>query len=380
MRLKKKFANTSIVLLSILFSLLCLELGVRLSSPFPTFSVRYPIGLHLNELTTSQPHVFDLNLGYRHKPGYYHEKHPNFGGLTFTSYRDGTRSNLSETGKYFAEKKFLQPNFNQQKSVIATGDSFTSGNEVGNNQTWPAILEKISEKRVVNGGVGGYSIIQSTLIAEQLAKHTGINRLIISIIPDDIERAEHSIYQGVPRPYYSSSDSNLIIYYNHIENITNFSKDDVNSMKEHLDNYGRSFLLMEILRRIYIKPEVFYYFGFHKKENIDGSIIGCKLMERLNKFSKDNNAKIAILFQYPDYYFYKPKKLINVLNKVAIIKKCAINNDLFVLDMYESLEEVFRENIKSFEELYVDRNRHMSKIGNLFVANFIQKNLFYKWF
>jgi hypothetical protein len=151
-------------------------------------------------------------------------------------------------------------------------------------------------------------------------------------------------------------------------------------MKEHLDNYGRSFLLMEILRRIYIKPEVFYYFGFHKKENIDGSIIGCKLMERLNKFSKDNNAKIAILFQYPDYYFYKPKKLINVLNKVAIIKKCAINNDLFVLDMYESLEEVFRENIKSFEELYVDRNRHMSKIGNLFVANFIQKNLFYKWF
>ena len=53
--------------------------------------------------------------------------------------------------------------------ILAVGDSFTFGDEVNDGQTWPAQLQLLTGRRVLNGGVSGYGFDQIVLRAEQLA-------------------------------------------------------------------------------------------------------------------------------------------------------------------------------------------------------------------
>ena len=44
---------------------------------------------------------------------------------------------------------------------MAVGDSFTFGDEVNDGQTWPAQLQQLTGRRVINGGVSGYGFDQT---------------------------------------------------------------------------------------------------------------------------------------------------------------------------------------------------------------------------
>ena len=50
--------------------------------------------------------------------------------------------------------------------ILAVGDSYTYGEEVGENDSWPAQLQRIKNQRVLNAGVSGYGFDQSVLRAE----------------------------------------------------------------------------------------------------------------------------------------------------------------------------------------------------------------------
>lgn len=54
------------------------------------------------------------------------------------------------------------------KPILAVGDSYTFGDEVSDWETWPAQLQKLSGRRVINGGVFGYGIDQAFLRARRL--------------------------------------------------------------------------------------------------------------------------------------------------------------------------------------------------------------------
>src|ERR1041384_48040 len=49
------------------------------------------------------------------------------------------------------------------RPILAVGDSFTFGDEVADDETWPAHLEKLLQQRVLNGGVFAYGIDQMVL-------------------------------------------------------------------------------------------------------------------------------------------------------------------------------------------------------------------------
>src|SRR5690349_13483737 len=44
--------------------------------------------------------------------------------------------------------------------ILALGDSMTEGFAVGNDETWPAQLERLTGRRVLNAGVRGYGLDQ----------------------------------------------------------------------------------------------------------------------------------------------------------------------------------------------------------------------------
>jgi len=97
----------------------------------------------------------------------------------------------------------------QGPTVVAVGDSFTYGDEVDDRDTWPAILEGLLERPVINGGVFGYGFDQSVLRGEVLLETFPADLLIVSLIADDIDRCEYAYRYGW-KPYFEVEEDGLV--------------------------------------------------------------------------------------------------------------------------------------------------------------------------
>ncbi len=109
----------------------------------------------------------------------------------------GTRSNGSDIA------------LPERPVILAVGDSFTFGEDVGDAASWPAALERRLHRRVINGGVPGFGIDQSVLRAEQLTMAYQPNAVILSFIPHDVARSEMSVYAGHAKPYFTVEKGRL---------------------------------------------------------------------------------------------------------------------------------------------------------------------------
>jgi hypothetical protein len=99
------------------------------------------------------------------------------------------------------------------RPILAVGDSFTFGDEVGDSETWAARLEALLNRRVVNAGVGAYGIDQAFLRAERLLGTYDPDVVILSFISDDISRTEYSYYpygRGW-KPYFTYESGSLVL-------------------------------------------------------------------------------------------------------------------------------------------------------------------------
>ncbi len=94
--------------------------------------------------------------------------------------------------------------------VLAVGDSFTFGDQVGDADTWPAALERQLRRPVWNGGVFGYSFAQTVLRAERLLAALPVATLVASVIPDDIKRCELS-KRFTEVPWFELVDGELVL-------------------------------------------------------------------------------------------------------------------------------------------------------------------------
>ena len=92
---------------------------------------------------------------------------------------------------------------------MAFGDSFTFGDDVLDNQTWPAALENILQQPVLNAGVNAYGIDQACMRAEKLLAKYQPAVIIVAFISDDIHRAEYSYFSRKWKPYYEYGPNGL---------------------------------------------------------------------------------------------------------------------------------------------------------------------------
>ncbi len=98
---------------------------------------------------------------------------------------------------------FMQP------PVLVTGSSFAKGDEVADEEAWPAYLQGMLGRRVLNGGVGGYSLDQTVLRTERLALQAKPKLIIASFTPDDVRRTELKVAWSRDKPYFTSTDGRL---------------------------------------------------------------------------------------------------------------------------------------------------------------------------
>jgi hypothetical protein len=88
--------------------------------------------------------------------------------------------------------------------VLVVGGSFTFGEQVSDNETWPACLERKLARGVDNGGVSGYGTAQALRRASLKLAEKSYTTLVLSAFIDPTDsnfaRDRLSYRQGFPRP------------------------------------------------------------------------------------------------------------------------------------------------------------------------------------
>lgn len=143
-------------------------------SPFMAGSYR---DLRIDLIRRGYPAAHDSELGYVPRPGF--QSADNRWQAMVTIDERGIRQNGG-------------PRPAGERWIVAAGDSFAFGDQVGDAETWPAELERRLQRPVLNGGVFGYSLAQVVLRAERLITEYPTAQLVLSFIPDDIARCRQS--------------------------------------------------------------------------------------------------------------------------------------------------------------------------------------------
>lgn len=86
--------------------------------------------------------------------------------------------------------------------IVAFGDSMTEGYAVGDDETWPAALERLTHRPVLNAGVRGYDLDQMVLRAERLVPELNPSTVVLAFIADDISRTALAVRDFRSKPYF----------------------------------------------------------------------------------------------------------------------------------------------------------------------------------
>jgi len=168
-------------------------------------------------------------------------------------------------------------------AILAVGDSFTFGDEVEDGETWPAYLEDLLGKRVLNAGVGAYGIDQAFLRAKLFLDKHDPDLVILSFISDDINRTEYSHYPYAYRrgwkPYFEYVDGSLIL-----RNVPVPQEPAPRSFRTLRHVLGFSVLADAILGRVF--PRWWRNMPVIQQMHHDGENVSVELLVRLDGLTK----------------------------------------------------------------------------------------------
>jgi len=231
----------------------------------------------------------------------------------------------------------------ERPTVVAVGDSFTFGQDVGDSESWPAALERLLGYRVVNGGVNAFGLDQAVLRGERLTEIFSPDLLIVSFIPHNVVRCEYSYFLGHPKPYFELDGAGL---------------------RQHPPPVPRSWFA-PIRDRILSTSMAAYLFEHslvwegpaEERVHGEGQEVACRLMQRLADLGRARGARVLVFAQSQQA---SPEPDAAMKDRVLA---CAREHGLSTLDLFPTLAQL-PENER--EKLF---SGHMTPAGNLFVAN-----------
>jgi len=321
---------------------------------------------------------FDELLGYVPHEGFSAIMNaPPWHGGKLTIRKDGFRSNGSEPPPLPAD-------------VLVVGDSFTFGDQVSDNETWPACLERKLGRGVDNGGVTGYGTAQALRRASLKLAEKSYTTVVLSTLVGPVDwnfGRDRLIFRGgTPKP--------AVI---HTKNGIGWSAvPDPNTPGTHFNPlyhglyhgalyfvYERSEILRLILDRFF--P--------------DNNIVGDQLMIvhpnavdeneivdwTLRKFSKLEIKNKMLLLQYGQ----QGLDTTEVAERRKLILGIANELSLKVIDTYDVLRNakekrpqlcvVCRNPLPLMDELwYLDNSYHHTPLGNELVCSYLFEQGFSK--
>ncbi|MEM8811846.1 MAG: hypothetical protein AAGF59_04445 [Pseudomonadota bacterium] len=354
---KEAVYGTGLLAASLLIGLVMIEAGFRVLNDIPFWPIENHIAREQALLNTQTANAYDPDLGWVLKPGI--ASNPQDQDTSFTTGDLGIRMNSSTVRPL------------PKGAILAVGDSFTAGSEVGDRHSWPAQLESMVGEPVVNGGVGGWAADQIVLRAEKLAPVLEPHTIVISFLADDILRAGFRVYGSANKPWFDLDGDDKLVRHN----------DPVPVFSGKPSEIGFS-----PIGYFHIATFVADRLGFgdwlrRGDQNIrngnDPVAVSCKLLERAHKrFSADGRRTIFLLQHGGDDRHDRTSQKPHADKVVA----CARAAGIETIDTWPPLLEEFRQGPDVYRRLFVMHDNgqlygHMSPEGNALIARLVAEKL-----
>jgi len=168
--------------------------------------------------------------------------------------------------------------------VLAVGDSGAFGDEVEDNQSWPAHLERRLGRRVGNAGVGGYGIDQVVLRAERRVDREPVDIVVLSFVSDDVTRCGYS-FRHRWKPWFRLDNGGLVL-------VPPPPPDVPLPESPWLVALGHSHLGRFVMERAL--PEIWKR-STHRRVQNDAFEVASRLLNRLNRHVTARGAKLLVV-------------------------------------------------------------------------------------
>ncbi len=352
--LREALKNTALVIASVAAFASVIELGLRAINAQPLWPDR---NLLLARILVTN--VADIS-----------EYHPVLGwvmrsGLSF----DSSKPQSFTTGEFGIRMNTstIKPEL-PRDAILAVGDSFTAGSDVGDADTWPAQLEQMLGEPVINAAVGGWASDQIVLRAEELMPKLMPKTLIVSFLENDILRAEYKVYGGGPKPYFLIDNGKLELANVPVPRTIPSDPREIGIARAI---FGYSYAVDWTMSRLGM--EAWFRVTPHAKAATDPSEVSCLLIKRLKRETDARGIRLIFLLQWAGNAI---AQLTARPFHAAHVLRCAQEADIQIVDTWEPLKSVLAQGEQHLKALSIMHQNdtvfgHMSHAGNHLVADLL---------
>ena len=336
---------------SIAATFVVLELGLRVYEGVRVLRITNFIADQVDQFRARTRSVYDEKLGWKA--------------------RSDVHDRFFNTGQYGIRLANRVDRPVPQGAILASGDSFTFGEEVDDDESWPADLEAITGTPVINAATGAWGTDQIVMRAEEMLEIAHPKVLVLGYFWPDMERTELAIMSGGQKPYYTIEAGELVLHNVPVPRFTGVDQ-ELGWARSVL---GYSFAFTWFAQRFGLQG--WLYRGFTKTKRATpegtGQQITCLLMKRLKQRTQAVPIRLVLVMQYgfSDFAGPQPAAAIAVLN-------CGRDLGFDQIDTWAPLAEIRASDPARFQALFRFHQTvagHMSALGNWVVATVIAERL-----
>ena len=243
--------------------------------------------------------------------------------------------------------------------IVALGDSMTEGYAVGNDETWPAHLERLTGRRVLNAGVRGYGLDQIVLRAERIVPAIKPSTVVLAFIADDISRTALSVRDAKGKPYFVPEGEGLAL---RNVPVPVAGRSSLMMAARHL--LGYSHLFDRIVNGLGVQQ---FWYGREVGTGVDPFIVSCRLMDRFAGLVKREGATALVVALPEQGVFFDAKAAAGQHEALTEMLGCAAKAGLPTLNTFAAFE---KENVGRDIDTYYAM-MHFTDRGNAIVARAI---------
>ena len=328
--LRGRIASVAVACVVVVLGCTAIELGYRIHSERPALALTSWRDLRIEYQTFGARAKFDPLLGWVSTD--WHE------GGGYNTVAHGIRRNPAE------QDHEIPPD-----AILVVGGGFADGGtNVDDDETWPAQLERLVGRRVLNAGVPGYATDQIVLRAEQLLPLVRPKTLVVGFVGEEIPRAALSIY-GVSKPYFTLENGALVLHAPRSFLVPDPTTPAWQAYVRGL--LGYSAVLDVVLGQV--APT--YWTGkagqmdFEKIDN-DPARVTCALLERLKRRTDADGIRLLLLMQHGSIVVTQKEQPLDDARTVA---QCATAAGIEVVDQFASLRALAVADLAAFRGLYL---------------------------
>lgn len=361
MRIRVPVAPVLLTLCSLVIALLLLEVAARIIDGVPLLKAENFVALALDAMHTEGISVYDPQTGWVQKPNVKRGK----GSLIYTTGELGVRMSSAAVRPLAAG------------SILVVGDSFAGGAEVSDASAWPAQLERMVDRTVINAAVGGFSLDQTVLRAEELVPRLRPKFLLVEIVPLFSLNVSYSMFGGAPKPYFTLEDGSLVRHNDPVPRHAS-SVGDIGWLR---GIFGYSYLVhFTMIRLNALQWWVTGLLNYKREYSVEeASEVCCLLLNRLAKLRQQYDLQIGLVVQYGGADGEQRSALPWYGEK---IDQCAQVQGFDFVDDFKVLRAVVTEQgIDAYRRLWImhENDRaygHMSEEGNHVIAALVAEKFF----